>query len=291
MKILEILHSGEKSTDDASLKILTEKFDFLNQVQVEVSLEENVQDLIQKMNEGQYSSCKVHPTSFQKTLKRFARRTQQVQDVGCFDYVEKKDKELWPDLILWKEFTQVLVSQVKQMDFSAVAYIVGANPVATCVLTGLVHLGFQKIRWIIHDDDFIPEEIDRIQKTYFGLQLEILSSSKLSLRSVDGAILVNTTTFENRPEMLQDISYFNFIRQDSFVVDLDLCRSFSKRFASPLIEEASSMGLQFLPAPLFMYEIDRAILEKQIPLTADQVKQVRDFYLQESGFMWPLLKT
>lgn len=250
VRILDVLPPGE--TDQSLLKDIQALCPFLSELEIVLKPSDEIVDLASFMNDEGFSGGALSLDYSAEIQQLFPRRPASVQEIEAFDFIEwSPDGHLWPLYLLGNYLKSNLVKQIHHLDLTGVGYVIGTQKISSCAVITLIKLGLKKIRWVIGDDDYVPVDFEKIQKKFFGIQIEMMSSSKLSLQNVDGSILLSTMDYRSRPEILQDICYFNFIKQDSFVCDLYLPTKVLDFQSSPLIREAQEAGLPaFKTAPV-----------------------------------------
>ncbi len=281
MKILEVLSS--EAVTNPILSELIKQCNFLSVLEVESKPFQELENFYDYLNNEGFSGCFLPLDLSSKFLQEFPRRNQLVQDLQCFDFIEwSSDNHFWPILLLHSHLKESLIRSILHLDMNGVGYVVGANKMATCAISVLIQLGMKKIRWIISDDDYLPSDLDMFQQKYFGAHLEIMSSTKLSLQNVDGSVLVSTLDYSDKPEILQDISYFNFIKQDSIVVDLHIPLDFQKRFESLLLKEAVEAQLPIFHRGEFLAGYFKDFFGRYHSFQENEIRAFRELFVDPS---------
>lgn len=274
MRILEVLSTP--NIQKPFLAELVKSCEGLSEFEIEAHALNEIDQFQQYLNDHGYSGCSFPLNLSTQIMNIFPRRSQFVQDLQCFDFVEwSADDHFWPQLILHSHLRDTLIQNVENLDHTGVGYVVGANKIATCAIAVLVHLGMKRIRWVLADDDFLPPDLDIFKKKYFGVSVEVMSSSKLSLQNVDGSILISAVDYKEKPEVLQDICYFNFIKQESLVVDLHFSHEFDERHESKILSEAKEAGLPVLDKGSFIADYWLSFLSRFCILNEELKSQVR----------------
>ena len=277
MKILELVSST--SEGQSLLKELVTRLAFLSDVIVVQKNIEDISDLSSSLSHEGFTGCCLSLDVGAQFQHFFSQRPQSVQDLEAFDFLYRaSDGVFWPLLLLSSKLKSALAQQIDHLDLNGVGYVVGSNKMASCAVATLIHLGMKKIRWVIGEDEFLPPDFDKIRKKFFGVQMELINSSKLISQNVDGSLLLSTMDYLSRPEVLQDICYFNFIKQESFVCDLFFPTRINDFSKSPLLREAREAGLPIFRSELLAAEIYLDFLSRFRAFSSDEAAQMRNVF-------------
>lgn len=127
------------------------------------------------------------------------------------------------------------------LDTNGVACLSGFGDMMKCSVAVLNQIGFSKFR-IINDDEINSDEIQReFQIYFFNLEIKFILTRDLTIEENSGVVLVNTVSGEQNADLLESLSYLNFIHKGGLVVDFD-CSSYD----SQLTKESFRVGLNTL---------------------------------------------
>jgi len=164
--------------------------------------------------------------------------TLPVQNIGVFDVIFKQDGKIFPRIIMFEAFTEMLAQTKSYLDLRKPAYIVGDQALARVALGVLTYLGFSKIFIYGTNTKNIETLVKNYLKQNFSLNIEIHSLSEITQNQEIGGVLINTEFLKSGSEELEMTSYFNFLSSDSLV--LDMCN------VKELFEEAQRAELKYL---------------------------------------------
>jgi len=145
----------------------------------------------------------------------------QVRELGVFDCLFFEDQRWYPRLIYYEALRQVLVAEARGLEIRYPAFVAGDGPQVRIILAILSELGISHI-YLVGEEKKLVQEVISIQKTRLGLNLKIMKSDDLISQSLQAGLVINTLDFQKYPSVLADLSYFNFLKQGGYVVDLNL---------------------------------------------------------------------
>jgi hypothetical protein len=200
----------------------------------------------------------------------FPQISRRLLEVGRIDMIEKT--QITSPLCLAREaLHELIVEKAPNLDTHAKAYVTGADASMRVALSVLVQLGYRHIN-IVHDEvEMIEGIISELKRFYFGVQLYSLKNMDLTLQPNNGSILINTVQLDNQPDLLQDLSYLNFIYGSGLIVETN-----TFPLGHSLIDEAKNVGLTVLSGAEVGGQVDWMFLRKlfgQVPWPAGEYRQ------------------
>jgi len=177
-----------------------------------------------------YTSSEIYPNLTSLTLP--------VQNMGVFDVIFKQEGQIFPRIIMFEAFTEMLAQTKSYLDLRKPAYIVGDQSLARVALGVLTHIGLSRIFIYGTNTSSIEAIVKNYTKQNFSLNIEIHPLSEITQNQEIGGVLVNTEFLKTGSEELELTSYFNFLSSDSLV--LDMCN------VKELFEEAQRAELKYL---------------------------------------------
>lgn len=120
-------------------------------------------------------------------------------------------------------FARTVASIIKEMkiaiDISRVAVIVGDEITVANIFSVLNQIGFDHFLVYTPVADSVLKQTQLIQKSFFGVQFEILPIDSLSKVDPVCSFLAVDYNFSEQPEVLNNLMYFSFLIPGSVVVD------------------------------------------------------------------------
>ena len=105
----------------------------------------------------------------------------------------------------------------------------------------VVSFGFSKVFLVGLSLADVHEQRDRLKKNFVGIDWRPIEASQLTMQTVGATILVNSISLASNQGLMNDLAYFNFMKNQGLVVDLDVFP-----LESPLLEEAGRANLRTL---------------------------------------------
>lgn len=200
-----------------------------------------------------YDFVFLDPEQAKKLLSSMTSQKTETLETSFADSLLKIGQKFWLNAFVGKALYQTIVQKVPDLNTHRKAYITGAEFSARLSIVTAIKMGFQNISWVLENPEAVSSEIDQIKKKFFGIHLEVIQDSELTLQPSNGSLLINTATQESDAHLVVDLTYLNFLdKRQSLVIDLT---SFFK--PSAVIEE----GLQ----------------ENIVCIRADEMLAYRDF--------------
>ncbi len=107
------------------------------------------------------------------------------------------------------------------------------------------------------DEDFINSEVEWLRRFHIGIEILALPSHQLTLQTTRASILINTVVFADGDPILNDLAYFNFMKDGGAVLDLDFANS-----KNPLLREAKRAALKTIPRSYISAFYDFSLIQK-----------------------------
>lgn len=120
------------------------------------------------------------------------------------------------------------------------AVLIGNYSMLMSFTFGLVKLGYKKIIIISPENFSYHEEIEKIKKILFQVELQQISFDEISHVTENSSLLVIDFDLALNPDLVEVLSYFNFLSEKSLFLDLQQINN------SSLAEEADRASLTVL---------------------------------------------
>lgn len=167
-----------------------------------------------------------------------------VSQLGAADLMFHRNGQWEPELLFEQAVRESIVRHGRTLDLKSSAYVIGSGHALTALGAVCLGLGFQKLCLVHEIEEADTEEnLKVLQGMYRGAVITPLPAHQLTLQTVGSSLMINSSDLTDLPDLLADLSYFNFMCKDGVVMDL----AFSAANRS-MLEEARRAGLRVLPA-------------------------------------------
>lgn len=180
-----------------------------------------------------------------------------VRHVECFDSFLAEEGRFYPRLLLFEALRELIVARDHSLDIRSCAYITGLDARSRAVAAVLADLGFTKIYFIADEESEGTRALEKIRKRFIGLDFRTVGSHNMTVQMDRGSLLVNCVDLKSHASLQEDLSYFNFMKQDALILDLCLASE-----ASLLLDEADKAGLKNIRAHEFFLKRDLLFFKK-----------------------------
>ncbi len=170
------------------------------------------------------------------------RAPAEIVETGMADSLIREREKVWLRCFVRESLRLLIMQKAASLDTHAVCYITGTGGLARMAAVVASQLGYQKMILVAMDREKADLFCQNLQKLFFGLSFEILQESELTLQPNNGSLLLNTAVPDKDPEIMEDLTYLNYLKKDGLVVDLP--NSF---LINSLMEEAIHVGIRTLP--------------------------------------------
>lgn len=166
----------------------------------------------------------------------------QVRSLEAVDSFFKDEGGWVCRIISFEAMRRLLVERAKEMDIRNPAFVIGDGVKARIAGSVLAHMGFSDIYLVSEDGQALDEMISKLSKSYIGIRFHSLVASELTMQALSASILVNTLDLTQDKALLNDLSYFNFMKREGMVLDYNL-EGFDNH---ALLEEAERADLRLI---------------------------------------------
>ncbi len=177
----------------------------------------------------------------QKLIGQMTTLPTETRLLACADCLFYEDGAWWPRLNLKEAMRELIIKKARNLDINESAFIIGEGPLLRLLASLVINFGFSKVFLVGLSMVDLQEQRDRLKKTFVGIDWRPLEASQLTMQTVGAAILINSMPLEANPALLNDLAYFNFMKNQGLVVDLNVFP-----LESALIEEAHRANLRVL---------------------------------------------
>ncbi|MBV2167454.1 MAG: hypothetical protein KUL82_01995 [Bdellovibrio sp.] len=219
------------------------------------------------------TAVKVEPSLSPQVLSHMKVLPTQVRAVEVVDSLFQEAGSWYPRLLLHESMRSVLVTNARDLDIRAPAFVVGDNEAARVVSAVLVEMGIADI-YLIGDVSKLQSQKDILTRSQLGVRFHILPMEDLTLQSVSAGIVVNVVDLSQQKSLLTDLSYFNFMKGTGYALDLNLFP-----IHNLLLEEAERAELRVLH-PVLIAEVLTSLWLERLKITEVSKQEIHESWKQ-----------
>lgn len=195
------------------------------------------------------TAAMVAPSFSEQILPQVQTQPSLVRSLECFDSFFWEEESWYPRIIKHEVIRQLLISSARDLDIRSPAFVVGFGAEIRIAASVLSQLGFREIV-LVGDMNDISHQKKILARSFLGVHFELLDSEHLTLQALSASIIINTWDLSQHEALLTDLSYFNFMKENGYVLDL-----FSMSQDNVFLQEAQSAHLRVLsPSTYGAYE-------------------------------------
>lgn len=183
--------------------------------------------------------CKVDSSLSSAVLAHLQYQPDLVRTLQAVDFIVKEQNKWFPRNFLYQALRKNLVEKGRGIDSRDPAFIVGYEEEAVVAAAVLVNMGFQKIYITGNNLLKLKEKTELLLRAYFGVQFFTIPSDHLTAQTIGAGVVINTMKVDLDKDLLRDMSYFNFMRRNGYVIDINMFP-----YPNPLLEEAERAALR-----------------------------------------------
>lgn len=202
------------------------------------------------------SAVKVAPSLSSSILPQLTVLPTQVRSIECLDSFFKENSTWYPRLLLHEALRLVFVADARDLDIRAPAFVVGDGDEARIVSSVLAEMGITDI-YLVGDAERLKPQKDILSRSQLGIRFHVLPPEDLTLQAVSAGVVINTVDLSTQKSLLTDLSYFNFMKQAGYALDLNILPE-----QNLLLEEAEKAELRVLHPVLVAVLLTRLWLDR-----------------------------
>nr|BFD67415.1 hypothetical protein HAGR004_24370 [Bdellovibrio sp. HAGR004] len=226
------------------------------------------------------SAVKVEPKLSPVILPTMKVSTTQVRSVEVLDSFFPEDGAWYPRVLLHEALRQVLVTQARDLDIRAPAFVIGHNEEARVVASVLALMGIGDI-YLVGEREGLWDHQQALQRSHLGIRFHALPTDELTMQAVSAGIVVNTVDLSAQQALLADLSYFNYMNGTGYALDLNLLP-----LQNLLLEEAEKADLRVLHPVLVAEALTLLWLQRLKPdhdLGRDEIRESWTKFLKQNS--------
>ena len=224
-----------------------------------------------------YDQVRIESPHGLSTYAHFKRHEAMMSQLKSVDCVVKDDLgQWWCRSLTYKSLCEALQGVGERIELERPVLIVGAGSSARAALAACAKMGFKKFNITNKYDDQGLELIREMKENFFGLDFEFIPQHRLTLLPGSNCIAINTTPNDPSNDLLNELYYFNFLKKNGVVVELNF---------SPMHTQLIRESLEIKNFVIYGYELaaisDAYWLEwvTQKSLNKDVIlEEIKNFY-------------
>lgn len=255
---LKLIELTEKPWD-ARWKALSQfllKHDVSLQTAIIEATPESLGEAVKNVLGSDAQLCRLSPRLSSFVFGHIPQKMEKSAKVGAADLLKKDKGGWWPQSCLVETFLKVLSQRIGLLDLTAPALVIGVDGAARQIVGALARTGFARVNVVEASAEAGPAFVREMKSQYFQVALEHIPFESITTLPGIHSLVVNTLPLEFENELLDEIYFFNFLRESGVVVDFNLIPS-----ATPMIEEAKQLGARHLSGDFIAAEQDLHMIE------------------------------
>lgn len=156
----------------------------------------------------------------QSILQKMPMLDWQIQSTGAADAFGKDKSGFKPIHLSASSFGNFLETKHISLDISKNAVLVGTYSFLMTYAVALAKIGFNRIYLVSPGNVSYKEEIAKVQKYLFNVQLQQLTLDEMANISELSSLLVMDFDQSEYPDMVETLTYFNFLAENAIFFDL-----------------------------------------------------------------------
>jgi len=164
--------------------------------------------------------------------QKFTINSIETSILGAADCLLKIDNKYYFDQMSQKAFLKYLSKLKISLQSSKTAVLIGDELTISQFLPPLTKLGYSDFICVVENTESVSEFVQKIQKTFLGLKIQLLNFKQIPLIDSISSFLVVDINHSEQVELVESLTYFNFLTTGSVFFDLRSAQS------KELIEEA-----------------------------------------------------
>jgi shikimate dehydrogenase len=146
----------------------------------------------------------------------------EVRTLLCADSMFYQDGGWWPRLNLKEAVRHLIVTQAKNIDIKESAYIIGEGAMLRTMSALAVSFGYRVVYLVGLLEDDLERQKRELQRSFVGVDFRPLQAHQMTMQTTGASLLINTMPLEDNPALMSDLAYFNFMKNNGLVIDLNV---------------------------------------------------------------------
>ncbi|XGC82105.1 hypothetical protein ACES2L_06360 [Bdellovibrio bacteriovorus] len=173
-------------------------------------------------------------------LPKLKMHSTETRSSLCIDSFFKEESTWYPRLLISEALRLMLVQEARDLNNRAPAFVVGTGELARVAANVLAEVGVSEI-YLVGESAEGEELRHELMRALLGIKFHSVLPEDLTVQAVSAGIIINTVDLADNEELMRDLTYFNFMRNDGYVLDFNLLP-----LQNPLLLEATKAELKTL---------------------------------------------
>ena len=169
-----------------------------------------------------YDSLRVGPPYGESVLRSFIRQPVSMNSIQACDLLVNRLNVWWPENVLMRAISRLLATDLSDINLMDGVLIVGSGAAARAILVACVQTGFTRIGVTDQYDERGILMVQEMRKSLFNLKLDFIPENTLTSLSGTYSLAVNTTPPVSTNTIVEQLTYFNFMRTGGAIIDFVL---------------------------------------------------------------------
>lgn len=174
--------------------------------------------------------------------------TMTIKTADCLHHV---DATWWPRSLLEEAMLRTVVRSGVQLDIHSKAMVIGTGASAKAAIMPLIKLGFNTISFTDSDSDRGYDFVADMRQRIFSANFDFIEQRDIALLPGTYSLVVNTTPDMDDNTLVEDLSYFNYLKSGGVALDLSV-----KRAETKFVSQAMLVMAQVLPGYQIAADVD-----------------------------------
>lgn len=170
-------------------------------------------------------------------FKSFEKFPADLMFLRSADCAIRENSEWWLRSLLTESVRRLIIHSHLNFDLSGKAVVVGTGAGARASVMALVKIGLEHINVVGIDKMAFDVLLQDFKRFCFNVDLKYIPAENIKLLGREHTILINTTPLGPENSLLEDLTFFNYLTEGAFIIDLNLDSG-----DNPLVKEAQSLG-------------------------------------------------
>lgn len=155
-------------------------------------------------------------------VQQFPVHAQFSRQLMAADVIHFQQGKWIPRLVILDVFRRLVVENAGDLDIRQSAYVIGRGECARVAAGFAAQNGYRNIFIVDEMVGSNRENIQHLSRLFLGVRFSELLNSQLVLNAEPGSLIINADDLIDQKLLLQDISYFNFMTLNGFVLDAEV---------------------------------------------------------------------
>lgn len=199
---------------------------------------ENLGEQISELRAKGVTSIRLEGTLPYAVLNLFPNIPSNIRLLNSADtiFFDAQGRE-WLRNYLYDGFSRFTAHELKTLDLTGAAFVIGTGSQADAIIASLARTGFNRILIVGQSDEGGPQFVESLKKSFFNVNFQFTPRSQVMHLAGVHSIAINTLCANDDQAQLAELFYFNFLKAGAIWVEVPC-----EKPNSSLIQEAKNAG-------------------------------------------------